>query len=103
MMWSHWYQKGLFGRILMTKFFYVPWIMIFSLSLLFNENNNLKAHFSNLSSPWGKLRLKKIYSNFLMITCKMTCVIQGILPSNYFHNVNLSNYGLAHVLKNVTP
>jgi hypothetical protein len=38
-----------------------------------------------------------------MITWKMTCVIQGILPSQYFHNVNLGNYGLSHVPKNVTP
>jgi hypothetical protein len=38
-----------------------------------------------------------------MITCEMTCVIQGILPLHYFHNVNLSNYGLSHVLKSVTP
>jgi hypothetical protein len=38
-----------------------------------------------------------------MITCKMTCVIQqGILPSHYFHSVNLGNYGLSHVPKNVT-
>ncbi len=77
--------------------------MIFLLSHLFNESNNLKAHFPNLSSPRGKLRLKFFNSNFLMITCKMTCVIQGTLPSNYFHSVNLSNHGLAHVLKSVTP
>jgi hypothetical protein len=37
-----------------------------------------------------------------MITCKMTCVVQGILPSHYLRNVNLSNYGLSHVPKNVT-
>jgi hypothetical protein len=34
-----------------------------------------------------------------MITCKMICVIQGILPSHYFCNVNLDNYELPHVLK----
>jgi hypothetical protein len=33
----------------------------------------------------------------------MTCVIQGILPLHYFHNVNLDNYEFPHVLKNVTP
>ncbi len=37
-----------------------------------------------------------------MITCKMTCVIQGILSSHYLYNVNLSNYGLSHVFKSVT-
>ncbi len=36
-----------------------------------------------------------------MITCKMTCMIQGMLFSHYLDNVNLSNYG--HVLKSVTP
>jgi len=38
-----------------------------------------------------------------MVTYKMTCVIQGILLSHYFHSVNLSNYGLSHVPKSVTP
>jgi len=38
-----------------------------------------------------------------MITCKMTCVIQGILPLHYICNVNLKNYELSHVLKSVTP
>ncbi len=39
-----------------------------------------------------------------MITCKITTfVIQGILLSHYFHNVNLDNYGFSHVLKSVTP
>ncbi len=38
-----------------------------------------------------------------MLTCKTTCVIQGILPSHYLHNVNLGNYGLSHVPKSVTP
>jgi len=33
----------------------------------------------------------------------MTCVIQGIMLSHYFRNVNLGNYGLPHVLKSVTP
>jgi hypothetical protein len=33
----------------------------------------------------------------------MTHVIQGILPSHYLRNVNLSNYGLPHVPKSVTP
>jgi hypothetical protein len=37
-----------------------------------------------------------------MITCKMTCVIQGILPSHYFCNVNLGNYELSHMPKSVT-
>ncbi len=34
-----------------------------------------------------------------MITCKMTCVIQGIMPSHYLHSVNLCKYGLPHVPK----
>jgi hypothetical protein len=38
-----------------------------------------------------------------MITCKMNCVIQGIMPSHYLRSVNLSNYGLSHVPKSVTP
>jgi hypothetical protein len=38
-----------------------------------------------------------------MITCKMTCVIQSILPSHYFCNVNLGNYKLPDVPKIVTP
>jgi hypothetical protein len=38
-----------------------------------------------------------------MTTCKMTSVIQGILPLRYLRNVNLSNYGLSHVPKIVTP
>ncbi len=38
-----------------------------------------------------------------MITCKMTCVIQGILASHYLRNVNLSNYELPHASKSVTP
>jgi hypothetical protein len=38
-----------------------------------------------------------------MITYKITCVIQGIVPSNYFHNVKLGNYGLPHAPKSVTP
>jgi hypothetical protein len=38
-----------------------------------------------------------------MIICKMICVIQGILPSHYLRNVNLGNYGLAHVPESVTP
>ncbi len=38
-----------------------------------------------------------------MIACKLTCVIQGIMPSHYLHNVNFGNYELSHVLKSVTP
>ncbi len=38
-----------------------------------------------------------------MITYKTTCVIQGILCSNHLCYVNLWNYGLPHVPKNVTP
>ncbi len=38
-----------------------------------------------------------------MITCKMTCVIKGILPPHYLRNVNLNNYGLPNVPKSVTP
>ncbi len=38
-----------------------------------------------------------------MITCKMTYVIQGILPSHYLCNVTFGNYGLLHVPKSVTP
>jgi hypothetical protein len=37
-----------------------------------------------------------------MITCKVTCVIQGLLPLHYLRNVNLSNYELSHVHKSVT-
>jgi hypothetical protein len=33
----------------------------------------------------------------------MSYVIQGIMHSRYFHNVNLGNYGLPHVLRSVTP
>jgi hypothetical protein len=33
----------------------------------------------------------------------MTCVIQGILPSQYFPSVNLCNYGFPYVPKSVTP
>jgi hypothetical protein len=32
----------------------------------------------------------------------MTYVIQSIMHSHYFHNVNLGNYGLPYVLKIVT-
>ncbi len=38
-----------------------------------------------------------------MITYKMTCVIQGILPSHYIHNVDLCNYKFLYVPKSVTP
>jgi len=38
-----------------------------------------------------------------MVICNMTCVIQAIMPSHYFYNVNLSSYGLSHVPKSVTP
>jgi hypothetical protein len=38
-----------------------------------------------------------------MIICKMTFVIQGIMLSHCFHNVNLGNYGFPYVLKTVTP
>ncbi len=51
----------------------------------------------------GKLRLIFFYNKILMINCKMTHAIQGILPSHYLHNVNLGNYGLPHVPKSVTP
>jgi hypothetical protein len=73
------------------------------LSPLFNENNILKAHLSNLNFSQDKLRLKKNYNRFLMIICKMTCGIQSILPSHYLRCVNLGNYGLPHVLKSVIP
>jgi hypothetical protein len=33
----------------------------------------------------------------------MTYVIQGILLSDYLWSVNLSNYGVPHVPKSVTP
>jgi hypothetical protein len=36
-----------------------------------------------------------------MVTCKLTYVIQDILLSHDFHNVDLSNYGLPRVTKNV--
>jgi hypothetical protein len=35
-------------------------------------------------------------------TLKMTRVIQGILPPQYLHNVNLDNYRLPHVPKIIT-
>jgi hypothetical protein len=38
-----------------------------------------------------------------MIIRKMTCVIQGLLPSHCLRNVNLNNYELSHVHKSVTP
>jgi hypothetical protein len=38
-----------------------------------------------------------------MIACKMTCVIKDILLSHSLRNVNLCNYGLPYVPKNVTP
>ncbi len=38
-----------------------------------------------------------------MIICKMTCVIQGIMPSHYLHNVNLCNYEVPYVAKSVIP
>jgi hypothetical protein len=82
---------------------YLELWFFFLLSPLFNKNNILEAHLSHLSSSKGKLRLKNNYNNFLMITCKMICVIQNILPSHYLRIINLGNYGLPHVLKNVTP
>jgi hypothetical protein len=40
-----------FEKILMTKIFYVFWIMVFfSLSPFFSESNNLKAHILDWSS-----------------------------------------------------
>ncbi len=33
----------------------------------------------------------------------MTCVIQSILPSHCFCNINLGYYKLPHVPKSVTP
>lgn len=39
-----------------------------------------------------------------MITWKMTCMIQSILPSHCLCNVNLGNYiGLPYALKTITP
>ncbi len=38
-----------------------------------------------------------------MLTCKTTCVIQGITPLHYLHSVNLNNYELPHLSKSVTP
>jgi hypothetical protein len=38
-----------------------------------------------------------------MITCKMICMIQGILPSHHFHSVNLNIYELLYVPKTITP
>jgi hypothetical protein len=81
----------------MTKFFYVLWIMVFPpLIPFFSESNNLKAHISILSFPYGKLGWNIFSSEFLMIiTCTMTCVIKHVLFSHYFHSVNLGNYGLS--------
>jgi hypothetical protein len=36
-----------------------------------------------------------------MTTCKVTCVIQGMLPSHYLHIVNLGNYELSHMCSKV--
>jgi hypothetical protein len=89
MVWWHWYQGRLFEKILMAKILYVFWIMVFfSLSHFFSESNNLKAHISDWSSPWNKLVLEFFYNEILIITCKMTYVIQGILPSHCLHSVN---------------
>ncbi len=33
----------------------------------------------------------------------MTYVIQGVVPSHHLHSINLCNYGLPHVPKNVKP
>jgi len=38
----------------------------------------------------------------MMITCKMVCVIKGIMLPHHFQNVNLNNYGLPHIFKSVT-
>ncbi len=60
----------------------------------------LKAHISNLSCPSSKLELEFSYNEILMITWKMTCMIQSILPSHCLCNVNLGNYiRLPYVLK----
>ncbi len=75
----------------------------FPLSPFFSGNNNLEAHISNLSSPYGKLGFELFYYEFMMITCKMTFVIQGIMPSHSFCSVNLNHYGLPYVPKNITP
>ncbi len=69
----------------------------FPLSPFFRGSNNLGAHISNLSSPKGKLGFEAFL--FIMITCKMIYVIQCILPSHCFHNVNLSNYGFPYSLR----
>lgn len=44
-----------------------------------------------------------VNNEFIMITCKVTCVIQNILSSHYFHSVNVDNYGLPYVLKTFKP
>jgi hypothetical protein len=75
----------------------------FPLSPFFSGNKNLETHISNLSSPWGKLGLEFFYNEFMMITCKMICVIQGIMPSPCLCSVNLDHYGLPYVPKNITP
>jgi hypothetical protein len=46
--------------------------------------------------------LKFFYNKILILTCKTTCVNQGIMPSNYLHIVSLGNYELPHVFKSVT-
>ncbi len=38
-----------------------------------------------------------------MISCKIICVIQGLMPSHYLRSVNLGHYGLPHMPKSVTP
>jgi hypothetical protein len=44
-----------------------------------------------------------VNNEFIMITCKVTCVIQSSLSSHYFHSVNVDNYGLPYVLKTFKP
>jgi hypothetical protein len=74
------------------------------ISLLFSESNNFKVHiFQILVFHEVNMGLKEYYNKILMIICKMTCVIQCILPSHCFRSVNLSNYEHQYVLKIVAP
>jgi hypothetical protein len=71
----------------------------FSLSHFFNESNKSSCFKFKFSIRWiTKVRIF-FYNEFLMIICKMTYVIQSILPSHYLHNVNLNNYRFPYSLR----
>jgi hypothetical protein len=71
-------------------------MVFFLLSPLLNENNSLESHLSNFKVNYG---CNFFNNKFQLRTCKMTCVIQGILPSHHFRSVNLCNYDFHMCLK----